>query len=1366
MSWLHVVDACVVGLSMGGVMRGWKKASLIARRAMACVLAATLAVGFVPASALAQDATSGGEIYFKQDRSNGPGEVGSNAAAIAVLEESGKEVCEVDLGYSFSAAILDDGSLWTWGRNAWGNLGDGTLSDRTLPVEVFSQGVRSVSLGESHAAAVLEDGSLWVWGYNAWGQLGIGRTNEEIFPEPIELFESGVSRVELGSNHSAALFEDGTLMMWGGQGNGELGNGEWTGSSLPVKVDIDGVVDVSLGVTHSAAVTTDGALWTWGSNIFGQLGTGDTTGSCVPQKVISEGSVDVESGGHQSAVIMSDGTLLRWGAGRTLDDVLLPTGTTLDNVKSVSVGMGGGFYLALLQDGSLWVAGNNTWGQLGTGTTDYQFDPVRIRASGVTQIAAGGNHAGFVTQAGELFLCGYNAFGQLGIGSVEERHWPVLVAFERGGFFESLHADDPLAQVAACELTDFDAGSFAVGDTVSEFLNSGYFENRVIWSGLDDTYEDLFSKTLGGYEIVASNLNSHHSTPYIALKHPDSGDVILALKTDGPDNIADMGVPAFLDESVEIYAGIENLCPGSNIYLTGAGIGGQAAAYVSVVAGVEATTFNSSTDVVSASTFVAQAPMMTGNEFNGIDDTSCLHFCASSLEDQGYSSDLLSTATVEENGAAEHPYDLCSLYEATEGGYEFCSIDVTLSPSTLQSVLVPNVEEMFWTLAESFAEFVFTPSVGFPSLDDVGSNFSRLSLGTTGRDVRNTGLDNAEDYVIPQVVYTGEAHGDAFTGGQTADVFVAGEGGSAFTGGAGSDLYIIGDGARVSISDVWSTDGNVFCDGAFGLLKLVGLRDPTASLDVVQAAVSLIGESKQDTVMFRNCSFSDMEIELQDNFLSTDYYIITAGDTTVQIPKRSFVKKDFLIVDASGHGEARAMDLDDLYDMKHPFGRSADSVDLLSAEEGDSSNVVTFNMTGDDVRANVVDIATGEVVAELVVNETRDVCLEHGTFCSSSTLSRIDGAYDASKLRVDVVDGECDRIATNRLANDTEGDVSYTDNLDSTQYERVELRSDGSVTIVGIGADGQENLIETEVVESGDADIDEPDQPTPPTPVGPTTPVKHEVALDFDTELGNAGLSSDAVAKGEGVSVSAIPLFGYDVGSVTVTDAAGNEVEVVRNNDGTWSFVMPDGAVSVSVEFAPTAWENPFADVTEDDWFYDAVRRVNLAGLMTGYDNGSGLFGSNDELAREQAARVMWNAFGEGNLAAPAAPLSDALQGEWYSPAVNWAVEHEVMTGYDGTDLFGVGEALTREQFVKVIANWVDADLSQADSSMLDAFPDADSVSVWATDVVAWGVEAGLIEGFELENGTRELQANRPISRAEMAKLMMNAIDAGVLELS
>lgn len=283
---------------------------------------------------------------------------------------------------------------------------------------------------------------------------------------------------------------------------------------------------------------------------------------------------------------------------------------------------------------------------------------------------------------------------------------------------------------------------------------------------------------------------------------------------------------------------------------------------------------------------------------------------------------------------------------------------------------------------------------------------------------------------------------------------------------------------------------------------------------------------------------------------------------------------------------------------------------------------------------------------------------------------------------------------------------------------------------------------------------------------GVTTP-SYDVTI-AQPEGGTVSVDPTDAEAGEEVTVTVKPDEGLTLGDLIVTDEDGNTVKVAANEDGTYSFEMPEGDVTITATFVcdggtlcPT---DKFTDIDQAQWYHFAIDWVVENGVMKGI-GGTTLFAPDDDLLREQAATVMWNIMAEGDLEAPAAALSDIAQGEWYAPYVNWAVEAAVMEGHGGTDRFGVGEALTREQFAAVVAKATKADVSAADATALEGFTDSESVSEWAQATMAWAVEAGVINGVALSDGTLELQGSREITRAEMAMMIKNAVDEGVLEL-
>ena len=330
----------------------------------------------------------------------------------------------VSLGGDHSAAIAEDGNLYTWGYNYYGQLGNGTTTYSLTPIEIMDN-VKSVSLGDDHSAAITEDGSLYTWGYNHDGELGNGTKTDS--QTPIKIMDN-VKSVSLGDYHSAAITEDGSLYTWGWNYRGELGNGTKTDSLTPIKI-MDNVKSVSLGDDHSAAITEDGSLYTWGYNRDGELGNGTTTDSRTPIKIMDNIKL-VSLGGNHSAAITEDGCLYTWGendcgqlGNGTKTDSLTPI-KIMDNVKSVS--FGGGVSAAITEDGSLYTWGWNYYGQLGNGTKTDSQTPIKIMDN-VKSVSIYDVCSAAITEDGSLYTWGRNYYGQLGNGTRTESLIPIKI---------------------------------------------------------------------------------------------------------------------------------------------------------------------------------------------------------------------------------------------------------------------------------------------------------------------------------------------------------------------------------------------------------------------------------------------------------------------------------------------------------------------------------------------------------------------------------------------------------------------------------------------------------------------------------------------------------------------------------------------------------------------------------------------------------------------------------------------------------------------------------------------------------------------------------------------------------------------------
>ena len=220
---------------------------------------------------------------------------------------------QVSCGYIHTTAIKTDGTLWTWGQNANGQLGTNDTNGRNTPVTTLSGGSnwKQVGGGLYHTAAIKTDGTLWTWGYNPYGGLGTNDTTQR--NTPVTTFAGGTNwkQVSGGLHHTDAIKTDGTLWTWGRGANGQLGTNDTTQRNTPVTTFAGGTnwKQVSCGDYHNAAIKTDGTLWTWGYNPYGGLGTNDTATRSTPVTTFAGGSNWKQvSGGYYHTVAITSGT--------------------------------------------------------------------------------------------------------------------------------------------------------------------------------------------------------------------------------------------------------------------------------------------------------------------------------------------------------------------------------------------------------------------------------------------------------------------------------------------------------------------------------------------------------------------------------------------------------------------------------------------------------------------------------------------------------------------------------------------------------------------------------------------------------------------------------------------------------------------------------------------------------------------------------------------------------------------------------------------------------------------------------------------------------------------------------------------------
>ena len=268
-------------------------------------------------------------------------------------------------------------------------------------------------------------------------------------------------------------------------------------------------------------------------------------------------------------------------------------------------------------------------------------------------------------------------------------------------------------------------------------------------------------------------------------------------------------------------------------------------------------------------------------------------------------------------------------------------------------------------------------------------------------------------------------------------------------------------------------------------------------------------------------------------------------------------------------------------------------------------------------------------------------------------------------------------------------------------------------------------------------------------------PANPNYRIDVTTTEGGTVDKDPAAAKaGETVTLTPAPEEGYEVGEVIVTDRFGDTVDVTANPDGTYTFTMPNGQVKVEVTFVEVQPEPlPFTDVSETDWFHDAVRYVYDNGLMDGV--GDGQFAPNATTNRAMVVTILYRLAGEPDESGDSA-FTDVADGLWYTDAVLWAAQKGIVNGISETEFAPAGD-LTREQLAAILyryAAYQGYDVSQR--ADLSGFGDASSISGYAQEALSWAHAQGLVLGFE--GGS--LRPQGTASRAQIAAVLMRFLAA------
>jgi alpha-tubulin suppressor-like RCC1 family protein len=382
--------------------------------------------------------------------------------AVEVGARSGTRISAGATGLGKHAcAVGGDGTVRCWGSNQYGQLGDGTTTDRPSPVRVTNlSNVISVAAAGTHTCALRANGIVSCWGNNLNGELGDGTTTSRTTTADVPGL-TGVVAIAAGQIHTCAALYNGNVYCWGSSDSGQIGNGSTSlivSTPALVAGGLKDVVALAAGLVHTCALKSDGTVFCWGDNTSGQLGQGPTGGfTAAPSFAVSglSNAVSIAGGHVHTCAVRADGSALCWGEngngqlgrGNTTKPLSSAAAPVLSLTGAIGITAGTSHSCAVRSDGNAFCWGSNASGQIGDGTTAQRLVPTQVLGlNTATEITAGSNFT-CATEPNDTPRCwGANSVGQLGDGTQAGETIPSVVSGGSGsinargiaaGYFET-----------------------------------------------------------------------------------------------------------------------------------------------------------------------------------------------------------------------------------------------------------------------------------------------------------------------------------------------------------------------------------------------------------------------------------------------------------------------------------------------------------------------------------------------------------------------------------------------------------------------------------------------------------------------------------------------------------------------------------------------------------------------------------------------------------------------------------------------------------------------------------------------------------------------------------------------------------------
>ena len=388
--------------------------------------------------------------------------------------------------------ITEDGALYVWGKNSYGQLGVGNEVNKNTPIKVtaINGKVMELIIGNYFSVyAILEDGSLYAWGNNESGKLGVGDEVNKNTPTKVNL--PGKIKELITTGWSVyAILEDGSLYAWGSNESGKLGVGDEVNKNTPTKVNLPGKIKELITTGWSVyAILEDGSLYAWGSNESGKLGVGDEVNKNTPTKVNLPGKIkELITTGWSVYAILEDGSLYAWGDNSDgqlgvgdEENRNTPIKVTAINGKVMELIISNSFSVyAILEDGSLYSWGKNSYGQLGVGDEVNRNTPTKVNLPGkIKKLITSSSASYVILEDGSLYAWGYNYYGELGVGSNEDKNTPTKVTAINGKIMDLIINSDKNSTYKSIFAIIKDGSLYAWGNNEGGQLGIGSLEDYI-----------------------------------------------------------------------------------------------------------------------------------------------------------------------------------------------------------------------------------------------------------------------------------------------------------------------------------------------------------------------------------------------------------------------------------------------------------------------------------------------------------------------------------------------------------------------------------------------------------------------------------------------------------------------------------------------------------------------------------------------------------------------------------------------------------------------------------------------------------------------------------------------------------------------